>query len=208
MSRQGTACTRWSPKASPNTGILGHSEGGGKSPWGSSVHTLENECIKPPPRERAFPESGEKGKERQKEGCWEMEGSQVSQTRAEPVTFPVYTTGGRAHGRSARPAGRPNPRGTPGHVVTGGVTSRWAPLANGGSKVSKEGGSYCGTGPGPGGAARRGSALGVRPAPNSQGLAKREHSIFRDLCGEPTPYRHHKRAELQGTSARAVPLLP
>lgn len=47
-----------------------------------------------------------------------MEGSQVSQTRPEPVTFPVYTTGGRAHGRRARPAGRPSPRGTTGHVVT------------------------------------------------------------------------------------------
>lgn len=90
-----------------------------------------------------------------------MEGSQVSQTRPEPVTFPVYTTGGRAHGRRARPAGRPSPRGTTGHVVTGGVTSTSAPLASGGSKDSKEGGSSCGTRPSPGGVARRGSALGV-----------------------------------------------
>lgn len=87
-----------------------------------------------------------------------MEGSQVSQTRPEPVTFPVYTTGGRAHGRSARPAGRPSPRGTLGHVVTGGVTSRSAPLPNGGSKDSKEGGSSCGTRP-----PAHGPAPGVMP---------------------------------------------
>lgn len=113
------------------------------------MHTLENECLTPPPRERAFPErgGGGEGKERQKEGCWEMERSQVSQTRPEPVTFPVYTTGGRAHGRSAHPAGRPSPRGTPGHVVTGGVTSRSAPLAIGGLKDLKESGSSCGTRP-------------------------------------------------------------
>lgn len=126
------------------------------------MHTLENECLTPPPRERAFPEREVKAKERQKEGYWEMEGSQVSQTRPEPVTFPVYTTGGRAHGRSACPAGRPSPRGTTGHVVTGGVTSRPAPLANGGSKDWKEGGSSCGTRPpahGPAPAVSPGGAL-------------------------------------------------
>lgn len=158
MSRRGTACARWSPKASPDTSILGYSGGGGKSPQGFLVHALENECLTPPPRESAFPERREKGKERQKEGCWEMEGSQVLQTRPKPVTFSVYTTGSRAHGGSACPAGRPSPRGTPGHVVTGGVTSGSAPLANGGSKDLKAGGSSCGTGP-----PAHGPAPGVMP---------------------------------------------